>query len=185
MMRARPFLESLSHPASIAAVALLLLNDHVLKSAWPSWTTGKLSDVAGLAFFPLLLAAVAERFPPVKRLTNRQVLAICVGATAAVFTAVELIPVAANTYSEIMGALQWPLRRALDATAEPMGVMVTSDPSDLLTLPALAIAWRIGATTLGNTSPNRRNPTRPASSPPRSQQCSRAHLLGAMDQHPA
>jgi hypothetical protein len=161
-MRARPFLESLSHPASIAAVAVLLLNDHVLKSAWPSWTTGKLSDVAGLVFFPLLLAAIAELFPPVKRLTHRQVMAACIGATAAIFTSVELIPVAANAYSEIMGAVQWPLRLALDSTAEPTGVLVTSDPSDLLTLPALAITWRIAATTLGNATPNRGNPTLPA-----------------------
>lgn len=145
-MRARPFFESLSHPASIAAVALLLLNDHVLKSAWPSWTTGKLSDVAGMVFFPLLLAALAELFLPLRRLTHHRVMAACIGATAAVFTAVQLFPAATNAYSEIMGALQWPLRLALDSTAHPSKVMITPDPSDLFTLPALAIAWRIAET---------------------------------------
>lgn len=152
MRRARPFLESLSHPGSIAAVSLLLLNDHVLKAAWPSWTTGKLSDVAGMVFFPLLLAALAELFLPLRRPTHRQVLAACIGATAAVFASVQLIPVAANAYSEIMGALQWPFRFALDSTANPLAVRVTPDPSDLLALPALVVAWRIAATALANTS---------------------------------
>jgi hypothetical protein len=39
----------LGHPAFGAAVAALTLNDHVLKSRYPGWWTGKLSDVAGLA----------------------------------------------------------------------------------------------------------------------------------------
>lgn len=37
----------------LGAVALLLLNDFVLKAALHNWFTGKLSDFAGLFFFPL------------------------------------------------------------------------------------------------------------------------------------
>lgn len=163
MMRARPFLTSLSHPASIAAVALLLLNDHVLKSAWPSWTTGKLSDVAGLVFFPLLLAALVELLPPQRHLTHRGIIAACIAATATVFTSVELIPMAADAYQVIMGALQWPLRLVFDSTAQLSAVVTTPDPSDLLTLPALVISWRIAATSLSKTSPKQGNPTVPLS----------------------
>ncbi|WNG39655.1 hypothetical protein F0U61_42760 [Archangium violaceum] len=41
-------------------MVLLGVNDHVFKLHCPSWWTGKLSDVAGLAFFPLLPQALWE-----------------------------------------------------------------------------------------------------------------------------
>ena len=47
---------SLAHPAFVAALALLLANDLVLKALWPGWITGKLSDVAGLFVLPYFLA---------------------------------------------------------------------------------------------------------------------------------
>lgn len=54
--------EDLVHPLPLAAVAVLAVNDHLLKGAsiLPTWITGKLSDFAGLFFFPVLLAAVAR-----------------------------------------------------------------------------------------------------------------------------
>jgi hypothetical protein len=148
MMSTRPFLTSLSHPASIAAIALLAVNDHFLKSEWPSWTTGKLSDIAGLVFFPLLLAAFVELVLPHGQVAPRRVIAACIGVTALVFTSVELVPIATNAYQSIWGALQWPLRLALDPTAPLSAVMSTPDPTDLLALPALGISWRIAATEL-------------------------------------
>jgi hypothetical protein len=45
-------------PAFVCAVALLLLNDWVLKPAFPGWWTGKLSDFAGLFAFALFWSAV-------------------------------------------------------------------------------------------------------------------------------
>ncbi|NUQ77337.1 MAG: hypothetical protein HUU21_27695, partial [Polyangiaceae bacterium] len=52
----------LAHPLPIAAVVVLAVNDHLLKGAGilPGWVTGKLSDIAGLFFFPVLLAAVGR-----------------------------------------------------------------------------------------------------------------------------
>ena len=41
-------LRALASPAAIASLLLLLVNDHVLKQAWPGVVTGKLSDFAGL-----------------------------------------------------------------------------------------------------------------------------------------
>lgn len=52
-------LEGLTSPGTIAAIFLLALNDHILKgSGFPSFLTGKLSDFAGLYFFPFLLCAI-------------------------------------------------------------------------------------------------------------------------------
>ena len=50
-------LHCLIHPATLLCIGLLVLNDHLFKAVAPSWSTGKLSDLAGLFFFPFLLAA--------------------------------------------------------------------------------------------------------------------------------
>jgi len=50
-------LRCLQQPVTVSSIALLLLNDHVLKAISPSWLTGKLSDFAGVFFFPFVLAA--------------------------------------------------------------------------------------------------------------------------------
>ena len=50
---------ALTHPATLAAVGVLLVNDTVLKPMWPdAWVTGKLSDLAWLVFASPLLALV-------------------------------------------------------------------------------------------------------------------------------
>jgi hypothetical protein len=46
------------HPLPALAVAVLVINDQILKPNYPSWLTGKLSDFAGLFFFPLFVCAV-------------------------------------------------------------------------------------------------------------------------------
>ncbi len=70
----RAALWSLGHPATLAAVALLLLNGHLLRRAWPSWLTGKLGDFAWLFFAPLALVAVLTLVLP-RRLAGRERLA--------------------------------------------------------------------------------------------------------------
>ncbi len=57
----------LSHPVTVVAALVLLLNDHLLKHAWPGPVTGKLSDVAGLVVAPPLrpcCCAGAPIWPP-------------------------------------------------------------------------------------------------------------------------
>ena len=56
----RVSMHALVQPLTLASVALLLLNDHILKWLIPSWLTGKLSDFAGLFFFPYLVLAFAS-----------------------------------------------------------------------------------------------------------------------------
>jgi hypothetical protein len=127
------------HPAALAAVALLIVNDWVWKPLAPGAITGKLSDVAGLAFAPLALssaiglvlavaARAGARIDP--SLSRRRMLA-CVVATAAVFAAVKLDRGAAHA-----------LAAALSASGRH--AQVVADPSDLWCLPALAIAVWVG-----------------------------------------
>src|SRR5262245_28812425 len=61
----------LLHPLFLCALALLLVNDHLLKGAGilPGAITGKLSDLAGLIVAPVLVAAlVGARTPPSRAL---------------------------------------------------------------------------------------------------------------------
>jgi hypothetical protein len=46
--------DGLLHPYPLVAILVLIVNDHWLKGLWPGPVTGKLSDMAGLAFFPLV-----------------------------------------------------------------------------------------------------------------------------------
>jgi hypothetical protein len=48
----------LGHPAFLACVAMLVVNDHVLKARFPGWWTGKLSDVAGFTVISVVLSVV-------------------------------------------------------------------------------------------------------------------------------
>jgi len=56
----------LAHPLPLLAVVVLCLNDHFLKGSGllPGWLTGKLSDFAGLFFFPILLCSAALWLSP-------------------------------------------------------------------------------------------------------------------------
>jgi hypothetical protein len=122
----------LVHPVPLAAVGLLALNDHLLKGAGlvPAAITGKLSDFAGLFFFPLLLAGLARGASAALRGRDiedrRSLAAVAAIATAAGFAAVKLLPA--------VNAL----------VARTWGVMVM-DPTDLIALPmvGLAAAWML------------------------------------------
>ncbi|MBT3223204.1 MAG: hypothetical protein HN348_29370 [Proteobacteria bacterium] len=142
----------LFHPVPVIAVALLLLNDHWLKAAHPSWMTGKLSDVAGMVFFPLMLQAlwemVASRFQsPFK--PSKKVLLWCVVLTALVFGSIQLFPWAADGYRWGLGMIQWPFwaaRALVSGSGVPALAPVAhvADPTDLVALPGVLIAWWTG-----------------------------------------
>ncbi len=50
----------LRHPVILGAVLLTALNDHLLKSLFHNFITGKLSDFTGLFFFPVFLYALLD-----------------------------------------------------------------------------------------------------------------------------
>ena len=143
----------LLHTAPVTAIGLLVLNDHVLKAMAPGPITGVLSDLAGLAFFPLLLVAFVELF----RLAlgrfegpDDRVLVTAVAATAIVFTLVQLHPAATEAYRLGLAAVQQPFHaaRTLLEGAPARRVAATPDPLDLIALPALAVPLLVGRASL-------------------------------------
>jgi hypothetical protein len=116
----------LLHPVPLAAVVVLVVNDHLLKGAGllPGWLTGKLSDLAGLLFFPLFLTAAATALRWLAgrrdaRLTPRA-LHLALAATGLVFASIKLSPAVAAA----VGALP--------------------DRTDLVALVMLVPAWALG-----------------------------------------
>ncbi|WP_433436044.1 hypothetical protein [Nonomuraea sp. CA-141351] len=103
---------------TVAGVFVLFVNDHLLKQAWPGFVTGKLSDVAGLVVAPALVALLFWR---------RADLAATV-LTGVLFTLVKATETGAELASHAWTLVAGPSR-------------VLADPTDLLALPALALAW--------------------------------------------
>jgi hypothetical protein len=127
------------HPVALVAVLVLILNDWVLKPRWHGGVVGKLSDVAGLVFAPVVLSAaiglvlsvavrLGARIDP--SLTRRRLLA-CIVATGGCFAAVKVSSEAAEIMVQMLSLIGRPASIYLDRT-------------DLLTLPALAVAYWIG-----------------------------------------
>ena len=132
---------ALATPIAIGAIALLVLNDHVLKAACPGFVTGKLSDFAGLVFFPLLLAAALEQLG-IRR--GLQTIAIAVLATGVFFAAIKLSMSAGDLYRVGLAALQWPFRAARaivlgEALPIMRPVTLCPDRTDLVALVALVV----------------------------------------------
>ena len=120
----------LLHPVAVTALIVLVANDHVWKYSHPGWLTGKLSDVAGMIVFPLVLGAALRTVWASERL-----LAGCVAATMIGFTLVKLWAPAAQACAWAMGWLQAPLGPVIPTT-------LVRDPTDLVALPfALVALW--------------------------------------------
>lgn len=145
--------DAMLHPVAIAAVAVLIANDHVLKARWPGMVTGKLSDVAGLVFFPLLLLSLVEvALALAGRLEHpsRRLLTTCILLTGSIFAAAELFPVGDHLLEVVFGWLRWPIGALGAVAGRP--VVLTQDPADLFALPALLIAWVVGRRRMAPTS---------------------------------
>lgn len=148
--------DGLLHPISLLALGLLLVNDHVLKAAWPGPLTGKLSDIAGLVLFPILILSAAELGMAAIgrwRRPTRRALTLAVAGSAVAFGLVKTLPSGAVAAGWLFGGAQWllslPMRAlggALEAPVVPTVVVV--DPTDLLALPFVALAIAIGRSRL-------------------------------------
>ncbi|MDX8037043.1 hypothetical protein SK803_43215 [Lentzea sp. BCCO 10_0856] len=122
-MRAGVFLRWVAHPLTVGATAVLLLNDHVFKQAWPGLVTGKLSDVAGLVVAPAVLGLLFGLFR-----AGRIGAAAATLLTGAGFAWVKLTGTGAEVASAVWSVVNGPS-------------VVLADPSDLVALPALGLAW--------------------------------------------
>lgn len=124
----------LRHPVTLLSIGLLLINDHVLKIVAPSWITGKLSDLAGLFFFPFVLMAVLGLVLDRLQVPPRRTSVIAFTITAVWFLLIKLVhPVNAATEELLSHLLNVP-------------VQIILDPSDLIALPVLIPAWRLWET---------------------------------------
>ncbi len=89
---ARVSAHAFAHPAVWASVLLLLVNDHVLKGAFPSFWTGKLSDFAGLFFAPFLFIPLLALLLSPLHLPPARAADLGYGLVGAVFAAIKLSP---------------------------------------------------------------------------------------------
>ncbi|NAS23508.1 hypothetical protein GT755_17630 [Herbidospora sp. NEAU-GS84] len=106
----------IGHPLTVLALVVLVVNDHLLKHTWPGVVTGKLSDVAGLILLPAVLDLVLRR--PW----------LSIAVTGVGFTLVKASETGAWLASEAWSLAWGPS-------------VILADPTDLLTLPALYVAW--------------------------------------------
>lgn len=120
----RTALRALAHPGAVLALVILVLNDHVLKQAWPGWVTGKASDVAGLVVAPLLLAALLT-IARVPRPTG----------SALVATGLGFVFCKTTTFGAAVTSSVWSLFGTPTA--------IRADVTDLIALPALWGAWQV------------------------------------------
>ncbi|MDW8327700.1 MAG: hypothetical protein RMK99_14145 [Anaerolineales bacterium] len=126
-------LRALRHPVTLFSLGLLLLNDHVFKAAAPSALTGKLSDFAGLFFFPFLLTTLLSLLTDRRRIPARATFAASLAITAIGFTLIKTVP-------EANAAM-----RALLAGFRGGPVQIVLDPTDCMALVMLLPAaglWR-------------------------------------------
>jgi hypothetical protein len=120
----------LCHPITLLSIFVLVINDHLLKFYCPSMLTGKLSDFAGLFFFPFLLAAILSIFMEGLGLKSHKIGGLAFWVTALGFTLIKIHP-ASNALVE-------------QALTPLLGmVRISRDPTDLIALSILWPAWRL------------------------------------------
>ena len=114
------YLRLLAHPLSLFACFLLLFNDFYLKTQYPSFLSGKLSDFAGLFLLPFLAGAVLSLAAGPLRISPRLILILALGIPGAAYTAAKIFP----PFTQFLNAL--------------LSTRIIPDVSDLAALPVLA-----------------------------------------------
>ncbi len=130
------------HPLPVAAIALLVLNDRVLKERWPGLVTGKLSDLAALFVLPVLAVSVVELLAHAGRRPYRASASVVLGVcllTAVGFTLTKTVPAVSWCYGVAIGLARWPIVGGFHR------VLVATDPTDLIALTSVVgAAWYAG-----------------------------------------
>jgi hypothetical protein len=128
--------EFLLRPEPLAAAALIALNDFWLKPRHPGVLSGKLSDVGLCFLFPVLVAAVVEWVLRLATLRiafapRRGVYVLSSCLAAAYFILIKAFPWGAQLHVQMLSWL-FPSR----------SFAATADPTDLLCLPLVFVAYR-------------------------------------------
>lgn len=128
------------HLVPLAGLLLMIVNDQWWRWAWPGALTGKLSDVGVMLFFPLFLQGIVEIFQSRPLRPSLQVLSGAAVLTAVGFALLQTWPPFAAAYAWGVGALQFPFLWAMGRVTEVRPAMVTMDPTDIITVPLVAVA---------------------------------------------
>src|SRR5687767_6208628 len=124
-------LRCLQHPLSLVSIVLLLFNDHVFKIISPSWITGKLSDFAGLFFFPFIIAVFLSLLLSKANFTSQQLGQVAFGFVAIWFVLIKTSDLINSLTSDI-------------ASFFTIGIaQILLDPTDLIALTAMFPAWKL------------------------------------------
>lgn len=124
-------LRCLQHPLSLVSIAVLLFNDHVLKTINPSWLTGKLSDFAGLFFFPFIIATGLSLLLSKFNFTSQRLGQIVFGFVAIWFSLLKTLPIINSLSVQFTSLL----------IGSPTKFVL--DPTDLLALFVMIPSWKL------------------------------------------
>ena len=115
------------HPVPLGAALITAMNDHWLKSAniFPEFFTGKLSDFAGLFFFPLLLVSIVYGIGALVQMNFKWSRALHVSVCLSVAILFTLMNVSV-VWNDLMAFL---------------GFYKVMDTTDLFALPVLVLSW--------------------------------------------
>lgn len=135
------------------ALLILVVNDHVAKRTFGNALTGKLSDFAGLALFPLLLITVFEAIRWVLLRSqwplSQRWLAGAVVSTGLAFTLTKTWTPMGHIYRALYSTAQWPLRTTTELVAPGLSsssssIQLARDPTDLIAIAALVVPLLVG-----------------------------------------
>jgi len=120
--------QALAHPITISAMVMILLNALVFQPLAPSWLTGKLADLAWMVVLPLLLTLLLA---PLWRGDQKKAFFMAAGLSALILIALKVFPPTNSLVNTLFQtAFNTPLKLRLD-------------PTDLLALAGLPLAWWI------------------------------------------
>ncbi len=125
-------LHCFKNPFTVISILILLLNDHLFKSLYPSLITGKLSNFAGLFFFPFLLTLILSVLQKIfKNISTVFIGQLAIGITVLWFTLLKVTTFGNYWTNHFMSLiLGYPVNNLID-------------PTDLIALVILIPSWKL------------------------------------------
>lgn len=128
-------------PAFLIALAMLLLNDLVLKPHFPGALSGIASDMAGMVFFPVFLVALSElasALLPDKPWASPRWFTVAALAVAMLFVVIKFTDMGGSIYTWVAS----PIEEIVGPLLNLPQVGVVRDPWDMLAVPfGLVAVW--------------------------------------------